>query len=199
MLVHKNWQGFFLIIKINSCWRRKKTFVWMDSHIIIKLSTYFFFVQHLWFEILIKNYFLFNSNKHVFWVVDEIRAKTKNNVTFFSENKGKKSWIFEKYVVLASKPHIFQKFSFFYLFLRTKRDILFRFCPDFENYWKHMLFRIKQKMVFDQTLESYLLYKKKMCGKFKYFPRLHSEKICFFKKNVLSLLFKNKRVAVILS
>ena len=41
--------------------------------------------------------------------------------------------------------------------------------------------------------------KKKMCGKFKYFPRLHSEKICFFKKKFLSLLFKNKRVTVILS
>ena len=38
-----------------------------------------------------------------------------------------------------------------------------------------------------------------MCGKFKYFPRLHSEKICFFKKNVLSLLFKNKTPTVILS
>jgi hypothetical protein len=81
----------------------------------------------------------------------------------------------------------------------TQDKIPIYFCPHSENNWKHMLFWLKKKMVFDQNLESHLLYEKKYVESFKYFPRLHSEKICFFKKTFLSLLFKNKAATVILS
>ena len=144
-----------------------------------------------------QNQFLLKSKKHVFWVVLEIRTKTKKISRFFL----KKKLNFWKICGFRSQNHIFSKNSaFFTFFLRKKRDIFVRFCPDFENHSKHMLFWLEQKMVFDQNLESHLLYEEKNMWKVEVFSyRLHSEKMCFFKKIVLNLLFKNKTGTVFLS
>ena len=88
--------------------------------------------------------------------------KWKQMSRFFLKKKMKKADFFWKYVVLGSKTTYFPKIQLFSpFFFRKKHDIVFRFCLDFENHPKHMLFWLTQKIIFDQNLESHLLYEAK--------------------------------------
>ena len=69
--------GFlFLNSKLKKNFLKKQIFSECNLEKYLKLPHIFFFTQQVWFEILIKNNFLFKSKKHVFSVILEIRAET---------------------------------------------------------------------------------------------------------------------------
>jgi len=86
----------------------------------------------------------------------------------------------------------------FYLLLFPLQNV-FCFCPDFVNHPKHVFFWLKQKMVFDQNLESHLLYEQKKMWKVLRTLLSPFTKKIFFLQSLLTLIFKNKVATVILS
>jgi len=129
-------------------------------------------------------------------------------IRFFSLKKKKKNPYMKKKCakILPNvvKNRVFvKKLHFHFMPISTLRIVgqngHFHYALKWAYHPKMHFFELSKKLFLIKISNHTCCVKKKMCGKFKYFPRLHSEKICFFKKNVLSLLFKNKRVTVILS
>ena len=82
----------FLNIKVSNG-PRKKIFLCDRTHnTYLNFPHIFLFIQQVRFQILIKNHFLLKSKKWSFWVVDDLRAKTKNY--FVKETKVNKTKLY---------------------------------------------------------------------------------------------------------